>query len=117
MAETSLVSERTGRPEAPARKATAHALTPVSVARIRIVTVLAMLAFWESLAALGRAGILYGDIVPSSWQIGVAVYNELISKDFYHDLGVTAIEHSVGFVIGAAIALAVGIAMGSNALL
>lgn len=88
-----------------------------SVARIRIVTVVLLIAAWEGLAGLGRLGILYGDVVPSSWAILTAIGQELVSRSFYHDLGITFAEHIVGFVIGSLIALALGIAMGTNPLL
>jgi len=88
-----------------------------SVARIRLVTVVALIGAWEGLATLGRLGILYGDVIPSSWTILSAIGEELVSGGFYRDLGITFAEHIVGFVVGSLIALALGIAMGTNPLL
>ena len=61
--------------------------------------------------------ILYGDVIPSSWKIAVAIWGEVTAADFYRDLGITFAEHIVGFIVGSAIALALGIAMGVNPLL
>jgi len=91
--------------------------TPASVMRIRVVTIIALIALWEGLALLGRLGILYGDVIPSSVGIAGAVWDELASKSFYRDFGITFAEHAVGFVVGSLIALALGIAMGTNPLL
>jgi ABC-type nitrate/sulfonate/bicarbonate transport system permease component len=88
-----------------------------SVTVIRVVTVIGILAAWEGLALLGHFEILYGDVVPSSWKIAVAIWEEFISASFYRDLGITFAEHIVGFIVGSLIALAVGIAMGVNPLL
>lgn len=88
-----------------------------SIGRIRVVTVIGVIAAWEVLALLGDMGVLYNDVIPSSWKIAVAIYQELISAGFYHDLGITFAEHIVGFVVGSLIALFLGIAMGTNPLL
>lgn len=85
-----------------------------SVGRIRLLTVAGVLAAWEALALVGALGILYGDVIPSAWKIGLAVWNEVAAADFYRDLGITFAEHIVGFVTGSAIALALGISMGAN---
>jgi ABC-type nitrate/sulfonate/bicarbonate transport system permease component len=88
-----------------------------SVARIRIVTVIAILAAWEVLALAGRLEFLYGDVIPSSWMIAVAIWDEIVSASFYRDLFITFAEHIVGFIVGSIIALSVGIAIGINPLL
>jgi ABC-type nitrate/sulfonate/bicarbonate transport system permease component len=88
-----------------------------SVARIRILTVIGVIAAWEALALVGRLGFLYTDVVPSAWTIAVAIGEELVSAGFYRDLGITFAEHIVGFVGGSTIALFLGIAMGTNVLL
>lgn len=88
-----------------------------SVLRIRIITIIGVIAAWEAFATLGRLEILYGDVIPSSWMIAVAVFHELTSSEFYHHLGITAAEHIVGFIVGSLIAIALGIAMGVNPLL
>lgn len=85
-----------------------------SVGRIRLLTVAGVLLAWEALALVGALGILYGDVIPSAWKIGLAVWNEVTAADFYRDLGITFAEHAVGFVTGSAIALALGISMGAH---
>ena len=89
----------------------------LSVGRIRAVTVVALLLAWEVLALLGNLEILYSDVIPSSWKIALAVWNEVAAADFYRDLGITFAEHIVGFVVGSSIAIALGISMGLNPLL
>ena len=88
-----------------------------SILRIRLVTLIGLIAAWEAFATLGRLEILYGDVIPSSWMIALAVFNELTSAEFYHHLGITFAEHIVGFVTGSLIAIALGISMGVNPLL
>jgi NitT/TauT family transport system permease protein len=105
---------QTGVIQAPAARKPS---TDASVSRIRILTLIGLIAAWEILALLGSYGILYNDVVPSSWKIGVAIYEELLSSSFYRDLGITFAEHMVGFIIGSAIAIFVGISMGTNPLL
>ncbi len=89
----------------------------LSVGRIRLVTVVALLLAWETLSLLGNLEILYSDVIPSSWKIGFAVWSEVMSADFYRDLGITFAEHIVGFIVGSTIAIALGISMGVNPLL
>ena len=48
-----------------------------TVFRIRLVTVICLLVAWEGLAALGSLEILYGDVIPSSWKIVFAIWNEI----------------------------------------
>jgi ABC-type nitrate/sulfonate/bicarbonate transport system permease component len=88
-----------------------------SVVRIRLLTVIGILAAWEALALVGRMGFLYTDVIPSSLTIAVAIWEEFVSAGFYRDLGITFAEHIVGFVVGSLIALFLGIAMGTNAVL
>jgi len=88
-----------------------------SVLRIRIVTVIGLIAAWEAFATLGRLEILYGDVIPSSWMIAVAIFQELTSAEFYHHLGITFAEHIVGFIVGSIVAIFLGISMGVNPLL
>lgn len=90
--------------------------TDASVGRIRLVTIICLIAAWEFIALLGSMGILYNDVVPSSWKIAVAIYQELISSGFYQDLGITFAEHIVGFIVGSVFAIFVGIWMGTSPL-
>ena len=82
-----------------------------SVAWIRIYTVLAIVVVWEALA---NSGMFYRDVLPSTIAIITAIFRELIEAAFYRDLGITFAEHIVGFVCGSLIAIAAGIALGSN---
>ena len=91
--------------------------TDASIFRIRVATVIGLIAAWEALSLLGAMEILYSDVIPSTWKIVVAIYGELVSASFYRDLGITFAAHSVGFIVGASIALALGISMGLNPLL
>jgi ABC-type nitrate/sulfonate/bicarbonate transport system permease component len=84
---------------------------PLSVGAIRAITIVVALAIWETLA---HSGLFYKDVIPSSWKIVYALFEELISAGFYHDLGITLSEHVVGFVSGSALAIAAGIALGSS---
>jgi NitT/TauT family transport system permease protein len=117
MAETGVIASRAGGDTRPAKTATAEWSMAQSVLLIRVVTIIGAIAAWEGLAALGRMDILYGDVIPSTWKIAVAIWEELVSATFYNDLRVTGIEVGGGFVIGSAIALALGILMGTNKLL
>ena len=87
------------------------------VSRIRLFTCIGLVAVWEIIATLGSYGILYNDVVPHIWNIVIAVGYELIYASFYRDLGMTFAAHSVGFICGSAIAVAVGIWLGTNKLI
>ena len=100
-----------------AAAAAQESATDTSIFRIRVATVIGLIAAWEALSLLGAMEILYSDVIPSTWKIVVAIYGELVSASFYRDLGITFAAHSVGFIVGASIALALGISMGLNPLL
>jgi len=108
MAQTGVIQNKAARDYSDRNK---------SILRIRLITIVGAIAAWEAFATLGRLEILYGDVIPSSWMIAVAVWQELTSSNFYHHLGVTFAEHIVGFVTGSLIAIALGISMGVNPLL
>lgn len=107
MAQTSVI---------PAKTVIADARLESTVSRIRLVTIVAIIAVWEIVATLGSAGILYGDVVPHIWGIAAAIFSELISAGFYQDLGITFAEHIVGFTVGSILAIFVGIWMGTSRL-
>lgn len=88
-----------------------------SIVRIKVMTVIGLILAWEVLATLGRFEILYKDVIPASWLILAAVWNELISADFYRDLGITVAEHAVGFIVGSLLAITLGILMGTRPML
>ncbi len=87
-----------------------------SIFRIRVVTVIGIVALWEVIATLGSVGILYNDVVPHIWNIVIAIFEEFISAGFYQDLGITFAEHIVGFIVGSLLAILVGIWMGTSPL-
>jgi ABC-type nitrate/sulfonate/bicarbonate transport system permease component len=81
------------------------------VTALRIAIVVAILAFWEILAA---SGWLYRDVVPSLLAIGRAVVDLLSHGEFYFNLAVTAGEIGAALLIGGLLGLAVGLALGAN---
>ena len=87
------------------------------VRRIRVLTCVGFVAVWEIIATLGSVGILYNDVVPHIWHIVLAVFNEVVSASFYRDLGMTFAAHIVGFISGGAIAILLGIWLGTNKLI
>lgn len=99
------------------RRASAGTTDDSSITRIKVVTVIGIILAWEGLATLGRFEILYKDVIPASWLILAAVWNELASADFYRDLGITFAEHSVGFIVGSLFAVTLGILMGTRPML
>ncbi len=84
---------------------------PMGPGTIRVITIVVAIAIWELLA---RSGWFYQDVIPPIWQIAYALFEELISAGFWHDLGVTLEEHVVGFTVGSALAITAGIALGAN---
>jgi ABC-type nitrate/sulfonate/bicarbonate transport system permease component len=66
---------------------------------------------WEALA---RSGFFYQGVVPRVDVVVHALVREVLDSGFYHDLAITLIESIVGFVFGSLIAVALGIALGSN---
>jgi ABC-type nitrate/sulfonate/bicarbonate transport system permease component len=79
---------------------------------IQVLTILFLLCAWE---ALGRSGWFYAGVLPSTLQIGNALWTELGDPGLYRDLGVTMLETLVGFVVGSALAIAVGLGLGVGA--
>ena len=81
------------------------------VTQVRILTVIAALALWETMA---RSGLFYRDVVPSIVAVVAAIGDELVDPIFYRDLGFTFAEVAVGFVAGALIGIAAGIWLGTR---
>jgi NitT/TauT family transport system permease protein len=81
----------------------------VQVLWIRVVTIIACILAWEFAA---RSGLFYEGVVPPIWNVSVALVRELVSPDFYVDLGLTMFAATVGFAVGSLIALVIGIALG-----
>ena len=80
-----------------------------NVARIRIVTGVGLLMFYELVA---RSGLLYGAVVPSLLDIVWALMNLLGSTAFYPHLMATVVEVVAGFLIGTCLGLMLGISFG-----
>jgi ABC-type nitrate/sulfonate/bicarbonate transport system permease component len=91
---------------APSRASTAR-----RVLAVRVAIVLAVLAAWQALA---MSGLLFRDVVPPLEAIGRRARRAARPRDFYSNLGVTAMEIAVSVVIGGLAGLAVGIALGAN---
>src|SRR5450432_726546 len=87
----------------------APGLSPVTLLRVAII--LTVLAAWEFLA---HSGWLYRDVVPSLLSIGRAVAEELASRAYYFNLGVTAAEIGTALAIGGVAGLAVGLLLGGS---
>jgi ABC-type nitrate/sulfonate/bicarbonate transport system permease component len=79
--------------------------------RLQIATVAAAWAVWETLA---WSGLLYRDIVPSSFRVLAAMGRLLMSGAFYVHLGTTAYEVLSGFAIGAGAGILLGILFGAR---
>jgi len=79
---------------------------------IKLLTILGLMGLWEGLS---RSGLFYKGVLPSTWMVVQAIAGELADSGFYHDLGITMLETSVGFVAGAIIALLFALVLGTNA--
>jgi NitT/TauT family transport system permease protein len=81
------------------------------VMMLRIAIIVAVLVFWEALAA---SGLLYRDVVPSLLAIGRALWVTLSDPSFYFHLGTTAYEIGIAMLIGGLGGLFVGILLGGS---
>lgn len=81
------------------------------VLALRVGIVVTVLVAWEALA---MSGLLFRDVVPSLQAIGKALVALLVRADFYANLGITLTEVALAVVIGGALGLAVGIALGAR---
>lgn len=91
--------------------ARAPARGPARQRNIRLFTLLAIWAVWETVA---YTDLLFEGVVPSSFAILVALFSELTSGNFYLHLGVTMGEIFSGFVIAAVVGVGLGIWMGAR---
>ena len=78
---------------------------------IKLLTILVLIGLWEGLS---RSGLFYKGVLPSTWVVVQAIAGELADSSFYHDLGITMLESSVGFVASAIIALLFAVVLGTN---
>jgi ABC-type nitrate/sulfonate/bicarbonate transport system permease component len=81
------------------------------VLMLRIAIIVAVLVFWEALAA---SGLLYRDVVPSLVAIARALWATLSDPAFYFHLGTTAYEIGIAMLIGGLSGLFVGILLGGS---
>ncbi len=81
------------------------------VMMLRIAIIVALLVFWEALAA---SGLLYRDVVPSLLAIGSALWGTLADPAFYFHLGTTAYEIAIAMLIGGVSGLFLGIMLGGS---
>lgn len=79
------------------------------VARIRVITAIVLLALYECVA---RSGVVYEGVVPPLPAIARALTAFLATADSYAHLGITALEIVIGFVIGTAAGIGLGVAFG-----
>lgn len=83
-----------------------------SVALIKIVTIAVLLLVWQAVAV---SGLLYQGLVPPPLAVGQALLGEILGAVLYRDLAVTLFTSFAGFLFGSALALLVGIWLGSSA--
>ena len=75
---------------------------------LRLVLVAATLAVWE---ALVRVTNVPAFILPTPSSIFVALYRGITSTLYLNHIGITLAETLIGFLVGAALAFALGIAV------
>lgn len=78
---------------------------------IKAITILVLMMLWEGLA---HSGLVYSGVVPPILAVLRALGEQLLDKSFYRDLGITLLEASVGFIVGALIALLCAAVLGTH---
>lgn len=86
-----------------------HLALQIQVLWIRVLTILGLVAAWEFAA---RSGLFYEGVIPPTWAVVMALAQELVTPDFYVDLGLTVFSATAGFAAGSLIALVLGILLG-----
>ena len=81
------------------------------ITRIRLVTILLILAAYEVVA---RSGLFFEGVVPSLLAVFAALLRTLADPGFYPHLGRTALEVAIGFPLGVMLGLAAGILFGMS---
>ena len=79
--------------------------------RLQCLTLLAIGALWECIAA---SGLLYEGVVPSLFQIVAALARLMADSRFWFNLSVTGMEIAAAFAIGGSAGLLVGMVLGGN---
>ena len=78
---------------------------------VRAVTVLGIWLAWEIVA---RSGLVYEGVVPSSFAVLASMAQQLGEAGFYQHVAVTGYEVLIGFGVGTAAGMAVGILLGAG---
>jgi ABC-type nitrate/sulfonate/bicarbonate transport system permease component len=84
---------------------------PTSVTLVRIATILAIWATWETIA---RSHLVYEGIMPSSFLVLKSMAQHLSHAGFYADIALTAYEVVIGFAAGIAAGMVIGILLGAR---
>ena len=77
--------------------------------RIRVATIALVWLTWEALA---WSGLVFQGVVPSSLKVFTSIAQQLGEREFYEHLWRSCQEIGIGFVIGSAIGITMGSAMG-----
>ncbi|WP_168879671.1 ABC transporter permease [Rhizobium sp. P28RR-XV] len=78
---------------------------------VQIALALGVLILWEAVAA---SGLLFKDVVPSTFLIARAFMGLIVQPEFYANLAVTGIEVLSALVVGGLAGLAVGFVLGGS---
>lgn len=79
--------------------------------RVRLATIIVVVAVWEALA---HSGLFYKDVIPSSVKVAQAVVRQLSAASFYQHLATTAMEVAAGFAIALVVGIGLGILFGAR---
>ena len=74
-------------------------------------SILTFLVFWE---VTSRSGILFKELVPSSFTVANHVWELLLSGEFWHHLRVSLYEIGMGFLIAAILGVGFGLFIGAR---
>jgi ABC-type nitrate/sulfonate/bicarbonate transport system permease component len=83
----------------------------MSALAVRVATVLVVWAGWEALA---QSGLVYEGIVPSSLAVLASMIRQLSERTIYLDALQTAYEAIVGFAVGSAAGVSLGLLLGAR---
>ena len=79
--------------------------------RLRVALILGLWLIWEALA---RSGLVYQGVVPSSLEIGAALWNLVGDNAFYYNLSITGYEVAMATAIGTIAGIATGLLLGAS---
>jgi len=78
---------------------------------LRLATFLVLWALWEALAA---SGLLFRDVVPSSFKVVASLWELLTSPSLYYNLELTLAEVLVSMALGTLAGIAIGLGLGAS---